>query len=124
MFTKRPMNSEHQRFCSGKCGEILPLTDENFYRRKTGSQEFHYKCKSCLRAVTKVQSQNRRYKAAKARRIEVEKPIVIRTTIDGELYRDAKTLCGLTHAEITQMIADIGISGLSNYVHDQHNWID
>ena len=69
MFAKRPMNNEFQRFCPGECERTLPLTDENFYRRRVGSSEFHYKCKSCMRAVTKFQSKQRRDRA-RAKRLK------------------------------------------------------
>ena len=53
-----------------------------------------------------------------------QKVIRIRTNIDKKLYDEAKELCGLTHKDIVEMISDFGISGLSNYVHDTHNWVD
>ena len=56
--------------------------------------------------------------------MEHQKIIIVRTNIDKKLYEEAKELCGFTHQDIVEMIADIGISGLSNYVHDPHNWVD
>ena len=44
--------------------------------------------------------------------------------MDPQDYKDAKELCGFTHKDIVEMIADQGVSGLNNYVGHQDNWVD
>ena len=122
-YTDRPMNTASQRFCS-ECETILPLNLDNFYQRTMkGKVEFHYKCIPCMKEITKANSKRKR-EMIRERKLRTEKALCIRTSISKDLYQEAKELCGLTHEEIKQMIVDIGVSGLSNFVHDQHNWIE
>lgn len=53
-----------------------------------------------------------------------KKVIVVRVEVDVEDYTDAKSLCGMTHREIVDMIAEQGLTGLSNYVAATENWVD
>lgn len=53
-----------------------------------------------------------------------KKIVIVRVEMEREDYQNAKELCGLTHADIVEMIADQGLSGLNNYVAHQDNWID
>lgn len=55
---------------------------------------------------------------------EDQKIIRIRTNMDKQLYEEAKDLCGLTHQDIVEIIAEIGILGLRNFVRDTHNWVE
>jgi len=45
-----------------------------------------------------------------------KKVIIVRIEMDPQDYKDAKELCGLTHKDIVEMIANQGVSGLNNYV--------
>jgi hypothetical protein len=56
----------------------------------------------------------------------IKKPKTIRLSVilDQDLYDTARVLCGLTNSDIRDMIADVGLSGLSNYCNAQENWID
>jgi hypothetical protein len=53
-----------------------------------------------------------------------KKIVIVRIEMDPQDYKDAKELCGFTHQDIVEMIADQGVSGLNNYVGHQDNWVE
>ena len=55
---------------------------------------------------------------------EDTKTLLVRVVISKELYEEAKALCGLSHKDMQEIIADWGASGLSNHVAHQDNWIE
>lgn len=43
--------------------------------------------------------------------------------IPTDLYNEARTLCGLSHAEVVEYVTNDGIRGLRNFVAHTENWI-